>query len=538
MKISKHIFWHLALFSVAVCFGEHSWYFLLLTAAQLIFVPLVLHLVTEKNSWFARVYPYIAYPAFFAIVMLHVTEQTKWDAGLAGIYLGFTIVVSLYGFTRFFKRGFAYLEECSIDLGMMYLWIGGAWYFAHEANLETGFSPIIRWLTGIHFHYSSFLLLIFAGFLGRRIQQSPLYKLVCGVIFVSPIMVALGITFSRWLELVSVLFYIVGIYGLIYLSFREKFANHFQRWAIRSSFSAVGISILFSLIYALGNVWGAYRITIDFMIAFHGVTNSVGFAFLGLVGWMSHTPESHFTGWNFPMSRIRGGRKTGDELLQQIVDLNKETPKGLVDDVQLFTPDIDLSLLAPTISDFYQHTERYRLIAKVRWSLWFYPFAFIYRFFSRRFQQLNLPISSKPVEMVGNLSPILEELDGRREPRAWLRKMGEETVFVALYSYYQSQSQGRTYMNIALPLPGSAMIGILEWKQMGRDLQITSEASTPSSDSGIYLTWKKSTWKLPLREQFWVREVEPGRLEADHKMWIFGIPFLRVEYEIKSNYGK
>ncbi|SDZ23343.1 YndJ family protein [Thermoactinomyces sp. DSM 45892] len=537
MKISKHMVWHLALFSLAVCFGERSWYFLLLTAAQLIFVPLVLHLVMGRNSWFARVYPYIAYPAFLAILILHITGQTKWDAWLSGIYLVFTIVVSLYGLTRFFKRGFAYLEECSIDLGMMYLCIGGAWYFAHEANVETGFSPIIRWLTGIHFHYSSFLLLVFAGLLGRKIRsQSSLYKLVCGVIFVSPVIVALGITFSRWLELASVLFYIVGIYGVIYLSFCEKFANRFQRWMIRSSFSAVGISILFSLLYALGNVWGLYRITIDFMILFHGVINSVGFAFLGLVGWMSHTPESRFTGWDFPMSRIRGGRKIGDEICQQIVDLNETAPKGLVDDVRLFTPNVDVSLLSPTILDFYQHTERYRLMARIHWSYWFTPFAFFYHLFSRRFQQLNLPISRKPVEMLGSISPISEELDGREKPRAWLRKVGEEVIFVALYSYHQSQ--GRTYMNISLPLPGSAMIGILEWKQMGRDLQITSEALIPSSDSGIYLTCKMFTWKLPLRERFWIREIKPGKMEARHKMWIFGVPFLRVRYEIESNYDK
>lgn len=529
MSLNKHIFIQLSLFFIAMIWGEHSWYILLLTAAQLVFVPLTLHLVMENESWFRRFYPYIAYPAFLAIVLLQVTGQTKWDGWLAGMYLLFTMVVSLYGFNRFLQRGFAHLEEFSIDLGMMYLWIGGAWYFAHETNLDTGFSYIIRWLTGIHFHYASFLLLVFMGLLGRRIQ-SPLYKVISIIIFVSPIIVALGITFSRWLELVSVIFYIIGIYGLIYLSFREEFASRLQRWLVRGSFFAVGISIMFSFIYALGNVWGAYTITIDFMLHFHGVSNSVGFALLGLIGWSLDAPKARFTRWDFPISRIRGGKKIGEEVLLQIIDPQESTPKGLVDDLRIFEPDIDVDLLAPTICDFYEKTNDYRLKAKVRWNTWFYPFAYIFCGFSKRVQQLNLPLTNKQFEMVGYMEPILEELDGRDKPRAWVRKIEEEVVFVAFYSYYRRFE--KSYMNIALPLPRSTMIGILELQQIKNELQITSKGFDSNSDSGIYLAFKKSIWKLPLEERFRIREIEPGRLEAYHHMWILGVPFLKVEYEI------
>lgn len=530
MTLDKRIYFHLSLFLITVIFAEHSWYFLLLTAAQLVFVPITLYLVMEKEAWITRIYSYIAYPAFGAIVLLQLTDQTKWDGWLAGIYLVFTIMVSIYGLTRFLQRGFSHLAEFSIDLGMMYLWIGGAWYFAHEANLDTGFSYIIRWLTGIHFHYASFLLLIFMGLLGRKIQSS-FYQVLCSIIFVSPIIVALGITFSRWLELVSVLFYIIGIYGLIYLSYQEQFASPLQKWLIRGSFSAVGISILFSLIYALGNVWGAYTISIDFMLNFHGVTNGVGFALLGLIGWSLDTPNSQFMGWNFPISQIRGGKKVGEEILKQIVDPQESVPKGLVDDLRIFEADIDVDSLAPTISDFYVYTNRYRLWAIVRWNTWFRPVASIYRACSKRFGQINLPISKKQVEMVGNIKPIQVKLDGRSKPRAWIRKIDEEVVFVALYSVHQSH--GRTYMNIALPLPRSTMIGILELQQVGRDLLITSKRSTPDADSGIYLTFHQYVWKLPIEERFQIREVGDGSIEAHHRMWVCGIPFLNIEYQIE-----
>lgn len=531
MTLDKRIYFHISLFLIVIIFGENSWYFLLLTASQLVFVPLTLYLVMEKDAWFTRWYPYIAYPAMGAVVYLQLADQSKWDIWIAAIYLLFTILVSLYGLTRFLQRGFAYLEEFSIDLGMMYLWIGGAWYFAHVANIDTGFSYMIRWLTGIHFHYASFLLLIFMGLLGRRIQSS-FYQVITSIIFISPIIVALGITYTRWLELVAVLIYIIGIYGLIYLSFKEKFSSSFQRWLVRSSFFSVGISILFSLFYALGNVWGAYTITIDFMLNFHGVINCIGFAFLGLIGWSIHTPETRFHGWNFPISRIRGGKKIGEKILDNIVDSHcGSIPSGLIDQMSTYKSDVHLETLAPSIIHFYEHTHCYRLWAKVQWKGWFRPFVYAYHLISKRFQQLNLPITRQQVEMNGNIYPIQEELDGRYRPRAWVRKIDEEVVFVALYSYHQNH--GRTYMNISLPLPNAAMVGVLELQQIGSDLQITSKGSKLDSDSGIYLAFNEYLWKLPLEEQFQIKEVEIGRVEAHHQMWICGIPFLKIKYKIE-----
>ena len=50
----------------------------------------------------------------------------------------------------------------------------------------------------------------------------------------------------------------------------------------------------------------------------------------------------------------------------------------------------------------------------------------------------------------------------RDNVRVWMRKIGDDTAFVALYSTHEKN--GRSYMNIALPLPFSSMIGILELK--------------------------------------------------------------------------
>ena len=151
----------------------------MLTVAQLLFVPITLQLILKIEN---RLYYYVAIPAFISIFILQITTETKLDLLFAALYLLFTFVVALYGFSRFIRRGFAHIEEFAIDAGMMYLFIGGIWFFAYIAEIDTGFSPLITWLTGIHFHYSSFLLPVFIGFLGR-LYKSATYKVICTIIF-------------------------------------------------------------------------------------------------------------------------------------------------------------------------------------------------------------------------------------------------------------------------------------------------------------------------------------------------------------------
>ncbi|MGE8078589.1 hypothetical protein [Peribacillus loiseleuriae] len=199
--------------------------------------------------------------------------------------------------------------------------------------------------------------------------------------------------------------------------------------------------------------------------------------------------------------------------------------------MSLYEPDIDRQTLAPRIVDFYENTNEYRLFTKVKWQAWFKPFAIIYRFISRFVKQIDLPLSSRQIEMTGEIFAINDDKDGRANTRAWVRKIKGEVVFVALYSTHEKDR--RTYMNISLPLPWSSMIGILELNQIGNELQLSSKkVHTPNADSGIYLAFKHWLVKLPIEEQFHVKETTDGILVANHIMWIFSIPFLKIEYHI------
>ncbi|MEK5037576.1 YndJ family protein [Sporosarcina sp. FSL K6-3457] len=524
MKIRNFAIVHVLLFLTVAMLSENPWPFLMLTVAQLVYVPIALRLIWIKFDWFAKRYWYFAIPAYTAVALLQITPASKWDILLAAVYLLFTIVIALYGLSRFFNRGFSNIEEFSIDAGLIYVALGGAWFFAYITGINTGFSPLITWLTGIHFHYSAFLLPIFMGFAGR-LYKPRLYGAVCSIILASPMIVAIGITFSRWIELLSVILYIIGLGGLIFIAWKTPFTNTLQKWMVRMSFGALGVTIIFSLLYALGNGFGLTAVDIDFMLRFHGVLNCLVFALCGIVGWSLSTPTTSFDGPTFPVSHIRGKWMIGEQILDNKVDTNHS---GLVDDMDVY----QCVTISPGIIHFYENTTDYRLFTTVKWRTWFKPVAFLYALISRQTQQINLPVHNRQVEMTGDVLALRDGVDGRKNVRAWVRKIDKNTAFVALYA--EHTHAGRTYMNIALPLPFSTMTGILELHQVGNELQLTSKKiSSPNSDAGIYLSWKANhLFKLPIEENFMVREMADGTLLARHSMWLFSLPFLTIEYLI------
>lgn len=108
-----------------------------------------------------------------------------------------------------------------------------------------------------------------------------------------------------------------------------------------------------------------------------------------------------------------------------------------------------------------------------------------------------------------------------------------ESIFVALYSKHTHEDE--KYMNIGLPLPYSNMTGILKLCNKNKDLIITSKLRrNGKGDEGIYLHTRFFTIRLPLAETFIIKESTDQILEANHRMWIFGVKFLEIDYEIKK----
>lgn len=129
--------------------------------------------------------------------------------------------------------------------------------------------------------------------------------------------------------------------------------------------------------------------------------------------------------------------------------------------------------------------------------------------------------------MTGKVVKVDELHDGRPAPRAWIRKIDKQTTFVAIYSKHTTGQT--TYMNIALPLPFSTMIGVLYVYDDNGALYLTSNHD---GDAGIYLAINRFLFQLPLQEHFKIKAQDETTLTAVHKMRIFGLPFLEINYQI------
>lgn len=80
------------------------------------------------------------------------------------------------------------------------------------------FSSDIILLTAAHFHYSAFLLPLSAGLIGRkREKSSKVYDAIMFIIVISPMTVAIGITYSRVFEFLQCSYIYVRFMGMEFM---------------------------------------------------------------------------------------------------------------------------------------------------------------------------------------------------------------------------------------------------------------------------------------------------------------------------------
>ncbi|MCY7725675.1 YndJ family transporter [Bacillus pumilus] len=183
--------------------------------AILFFLPAALHFFEKEGKkqkpgmligFLMKAFPLAALCATAAFIY-----HSAW---FASGWLLYTILLALFGFSRLLKRGIFPLHELMIDGAWMYIALGGLWFWLYTTDIQVmTFSPIIVLLTAIHFHYSAFFIPLFYGLLGRqRTKETALYIAAGWVILLSPVMIAVGISFSRLFDTFSVVLYVVALY--------------------------------------------------------------------------------------------------------------------------------------------------------------------------------------------------------------------------------------------------------------------------------------------------------------------------------------
>lgn len=521
--------------------------------ALFVTVPLTLGLTETSDRFGKWVRGYVVavrlqFPAALAGAFALGLPQ-GWLAGALSLpWLLFTCVVAFYGLMRLSERGGLLLEEVALDVGLMYIALGGGWFVLYIWQVPVlSFSSLIILLTAVHFHYSAFVSPVFVGLLGRQlnVRRSVAYRLAAVGMMAGPLLIAAGITFSRVIELLAVSAFVLSLWVYAYLSlFRLRMKQRWARVALTISSVSLLITMTPALLYSLGRWLGRTFIPIPDMVSVHGYLNIFLFVMFGLLAWTLVRPPMVYNLYGIPRSRLMGKGRIGADFFERTGWVSEQGhPHGLVDDFSIYEgAHFQPHKIDPDVVAFYEHTSAYRLKSRVRWLKGFAFLSRIYKRISGRIGQLNLPAHHENVRMSGRILGIKREVDGRENVRAWIRTddRTQETIFVAAYAHHRWRNE--TYMNIALPLPFGNMTGVLRpgyIRHDGRGLYGLRLTSAPrknrQGDEGTFFHTRGFTVRLPLREDFALWRVDDaGTLKASHRMRIVGIPFLAVDYLIEK----
>lgn len=298
------------------------------------FVLLIKEQEMDHMYYFINPYRFLYPIAAICAMLSFVTNQYLF----AIIWFVYTGIVALFGINRLLERGWKPLEETAIDSAFMYLFLGGFWFFASVAKISImQFTSDIVLLTAAHFHYSAFLLPLSAGLIGRkREKSSKVYDAIMFIIVISPMTVAIGITYSRVFEFYAVFLYLCAIYGYGIYVWRTKFNAISAKILLIISSSTLMVTIMFSLIYSYGNLKYVMTITIAQMVWIHGVVNGIGVALPAFVGWMIEKSVPNYKYYGKPMSRLRGKATVGEAFLHNRNVIDSKEYNGLVDKMNAF----------------------------------------------------------------------------------------------------------------------------------------------------------------------------------------------------------
>lgn len=271
---------------------EREWGFLLLSFAPLVLVPLGLRLV-GKLLLPGRVAEWASFPAAALLLVSFLYPAGNETALWSLPWLFVTVLVAMEGVLRIFRRGLTPLPDLCVDLGLIFLVVGGAWTTASRAGIHPmGFDDTIVLLTANHFHYAGFVVPLVAGFAARE-QPGRFGRLtILGVLAGVPL-VAVGITatklgYSPWLECFAAL--VMAASGLCVAFLHLSLSARRGPTPVRLCWAFAGASLFAGmLLAALYGVRFSTKsdevLTIPWMRFIHGSINAFGFATMSLVGW-------------------------------------------------------------------------------------------------------------------------------------------------------------------------------------------------------------------------------------------------------------
>lgn len=226
------------------------------------------------------------------------------------------------------------------------------------------------------------------------------------------------------------------------------------------------------------------------------------------------------------------------------LEVDRDSPsRGLVPDFRVLVAPDDPHPIADGVKKFYERTSDYNLDVWSEWCDGFRPFGKALAFlFSRRLQQLNVPLSSLDTSK-GVTSDIVQLRDPqsvRPVQTAWVRELLESgnVLYVAAYSVCSIPGHRTPCVKVAFPLPNGYALVILKPKTFPDGSFSVTSSGKKFGDPGFYfvvqgergVSWAR--YVKTLRETIYVYDAEFGSVRADHTLWIWGRRFLKMHYRL------
>jgi hypothetical protein len=231
------------------------------------------------------------------------------------------------------------------------------------------------------------------------------------------------------------------------------------------------------------------------------------------------------------------------------VTASAASPLGLLTDFgQLAADDFDPAAIHPSVAAFYTRTSDYDLDAWAQWSGVFRLFGWLLaRLFSRRLQQLNVPLSGLDTSR-GVTSEVIQLRDARTggvRYTAWVRQLlgSGDVLYVGSYSLVTVPGRKGMCVKVVFPLPnGNAIVIMRPTAHQDGSFSVLSVGDV-FGDPGFYFTVRQpdgsfaARYLRAMKEGIRVYPAQRDEVRADHTLNLFGMRFLTLHYRLRPRAG-
>jgi hypothetical protein len=214
---------------------------------------------------------------------------------------------------------------------------------------------------------------------------------------------------------------------------------------------------------------------------------------------------------------------------------------------ELAGPDVDPAAVDPRVREFYEHTTRFTLDIVPEWRTWVRPGYLLYRtVVARPLGQADVPMNQREAQrgVRSRIDTIDTDGDGVPDVRGWIRSYAatDAPIYVGIYTTYRQD--GRGYVSVGFPVPqGNFTATLAPRARPGGGLTLTTRSDL--DHPGHYLTYvdpgtrELTSLAVPgFAEELDVHVADDGAVDgaevrAEHRFWLFGLPFLVLHYRIR-----